>query len=76
MQKVVYFCDHCSEEIGAAKHLTLQVASNTQTSGVAVPPKAENASWRVHPEGIAGRWFHLHGRCIGAFFNQKLKEAK
>ena len=73
-QHTIYKCDHCKREIGRKVHITLAIGSNGITTGIAVPPPAENrCDWSV--VGLPHNFLHFHdGKCIGAFFDELIKK--
>ena len=74
MQRTMYTCDNCEQEIGRKKHVTMQLA---QHSGIAVPPIGNEPGilgvWTIEPR-LQGKFLHFcNGICVGRFFSKLLK---
>lgn len=71
MQQTVYKCDECSNEIGAKKHISLNIGHSY--SGIATPP-TKGGQWEVKNK-INGKFMHFcNGQCIGRFFSALMKK--
>lgn len=77
MQRTVYICDQCGQEIGAKYHLSL--AFGGPFSGVAVPPtQPQNPTdrWQMSHK-LNGKFVHFcTGKCAGNYFSALIAKAK
>lgn len=73
MQKTIYACDRCGDEIGSQPHLSLVVSQNGQVSGIALPPTPVIGRW--HLARLPNSFLHLHMACIFGFFKDIAKAA-
>lgn len=74
MQKVVYRCDWCVQEMGQKKHLSLQFSNY---SGVAIPPnQGKSNGWRI-AESLQCKFMHFcNAKCLQKHFSNLMKIAK
>lgn len=71
MQKTVYKCDHCDQEMGDKKHISLRFGAN---SGIALPPHTPMKGGQMAPmwvtePSLSGKFVHFCDEiCIKLYF--------